>query len=99
MNNTVTEDLMDKTIFLKNIVEGGHDKSVKKITQNYTDIKEILSEISISKIEILDKFKEKILMNIFEMQDYYGQAMSDFVDCKFLIIINYFSSFSSKHHF
>jgi hypothetical protein len=82
MNNTVTEDLMDKTIFLKNIVEGGHDKAIKKLTQNYTDIKELLSDISMSKVDILDKFKEKILKNIFEMQEYYAQAMSDFVDCK-----------------
>ena len=82
MNNIVTEDLMDKTILLKNIVEGGHDNSVKKITQNYTDIKEALSEISMFKIEYLDRFKEKILKNILDMQEYYGQAMSDFVDCK-----------------
>jgi hypothetical protein len=82
MNNIVTEDLMDKTILLKNIVEGGHDKSVKTITQNYTDIKEALSEISMFKIEVLDRFKEKILKNILDMQEYYGQAMSDFVDCK-----------------
>ncbi len=88
MNNVVTDELMEKTIYLKNTVESGHDKAVRKITQNYTDIKEILSEISMFKIEVLDRFKDKILKNTLHMQEYYGIAMSDFVDGKYILIFS-----------
>jgi len=98
VNSILTDDLMDKTIFLKNIVEGGHDKAIKKITQNYTDIKEMLSEVSMFKVEVIDRFKDKILLNIFHMQEYYGQAMADFVDCKILLLLlNFFDR--SEYYF
>jgi hypothetical protein len=82
MNNLITDDLMDRTIYLKNTVEGGEENTIKRLSENYTSIKELLSEHSMLKIEILDKFKEKILSNILQMQQYYGLAMSEFVDGK-----------------
>ena len=82
MNNLITDDLMDRTIVLKNTVEGGEEQCIKKLSENYTNIKELLSEHSMVKIEILDKLKEKILFNILQMQQYYGLAMSEFVDGK-----------------
>ena len=82
MNNLITDDLMDRTIYLKNQVEGGEEQCIKKLSENYTAIKETLSEHSMLKIEILDKLKDRILTNILQMQQYYGMAMSEFVDGK-----------------
>jgi hypothetical protein len=82
INRIITDDLMDRTIFLKNTIEDGHENSVKRISENYTQIKEQMSENSMLKIEILDKLRERIISNIQQMQQYYGIAMSEFVDGK-----------------
>ena len=94
MNNLITDDLMDRTIYLKNTVEGAEENSIKRLSENFTLIKELLSEHSMQKIEILDKFKEKILSNILQMQQYYGLAMSEFVDGKNI----YYFIFSSEYN-
>jgi hypothetical protein len=80
INSLIINDLMDKSSHLKNTAEGGHDNSIKRLSENYTLIKEHLSEISMFKVEVLDKIKEKILSNILQMQQYYGMAMGDIVD-------------------
>jgi DNA-binding ferritin-like protein (Dps family) len=71
---------MDKTLNLKNNIEGGHENTIEKITDNYTIIKQYLSEYSMFKVEMLDKFKEKILSNILQMQQFYGIAMGDIIE-------------------
>ena len=73
---------MDKSINLKNIVEHGHELTSNKLTENYTYIKEILSELSVGKFNLMDQIKETIITNILSMQQYYGSAMADFLDCK-----------------
>ena len=89
MNSLITDDLMEKTINIKRNVEGLHDNTIKKLTDNYTSVREILSEISVFKIEVMDKCKDKILSNILSMQQYYGIAMADIVDGMFIFITNY----------
>ena len=83
MNGLITDELLDRSISLKNSVENEHDKAIQQLTENYTRLREILSEISVNKVEVLDKFKEKILAKILMTQQYYGLAMSDIVDGKY----------------
>lgn len=80
MNGIITDELLDRSIILKNSVETGHDSAIQKLTENYTRLRELLSEISVSKVEVLDKFKDKILARILMTQQNYGLAMSDIVD-------------------
>ena len=84
INRSITDDLLDQTIYLKNTIEENHQNSIKRISENYTRIKEQLSDSCMLKIDILDKLKERIIANIQQMQQYYGLAISDFVDGNFL---------------
>jgi hypothetical protein len=76
---------MDRTIQLKNTVEDSHANSIKRYTENYTIIREMLSEMSIAKIEKLDNIKDKIMENLLTMQDYYGNATRDILEGIILI--------------
>jgi serine/threonine protein kinase len=80
ISHIITNEIMDKTLNLKNNIEGGHENTIEKITDNYTIIKQYLSEYSMFKVEMLDKFKEKILSNILQMQQFYGIAMGDIIE-------------------
>jgi hypothetical protein len=84
MNNLITDEIMDKTILMKNSIEDGHDVTMKKLTENFTCIKEILSELSVMRINMLDSAKDKIMKDILMMQQYYGVVMMDLLDCIFL---------------
>jgi hypothetical protein len=86
MNNLITDEIMDKTILMKNMVEDSHDATMKKLTENFTCIKEILSELSVNRINLLDSAKEKIMKDILMMQQYYGIVMMDLIDCNLFLI-------------
>ena len=38
MNSLITDELMDKTINIKRNVEGLHDNTIRKLTENYTTV-------------------------------------------------------------
>jgi hypothetical protein len=80
INILITDELMDRTIQMKNNVEGCHENSIKKLSENFTSIREGLSELSVYKVEMLDKMKEKILSSILSMQAFYGAAMGDILE-------------------
>jgi hypothetical protein len=73
---------MDRTISLKNTVEDSHANSIKRYTENYTIIKEMLSEMSIAKIEKLDTVKDKLMENLFSMEGYYESATRDIIEAQ-----------------
>lgn len=83
MNSHITDDLMDQTIYLKTSIDSNHERAIRRLSESYSELREILSEISMNKIEILDKFKEKLFNNVLSMQQFYGIAMGDILECIF----------------
>jgi hypothetical protein len=82
VNSLITDDLMDRTISLKNTIEDGHNSYLNRYTENYTIIKEMLSEMSMAKIEKLDIIRDRLMEKMLSMQDYYGNATRDILEGK-----------------
>jgi serine/threonine protein kinase len=82
ISSLITDDLMERTTQLKNLLEDSHNNSIKRYTENYTVIKEMLSEMSVAKIEKLDTVKENLMKNLLEMQQFYGNATRDIIEGK-----------------
>lgn len=88
MNEVIVENLMEDAKKMKNTLEHSHNDTLKRLSDNYLAIRENLSDISVSKIEIMDKIKEKSLENFLQLQQYYGNAFSEIVEGKFEIKIS-----------
>jgi len=68
MTNKINDDINEKNILMKNNVEAIHDECITKVSENYTQVKQIISEAVTYKIEASDKIDEKIREKILNFQ-------------------------------
>jgi len=68
---------------LKNNVEAIHDECITKISENYTNIKQILSEAVIYKIEASDKIDDKIREKILIFQQKTASLLFEICESKY----------------
>lgn len=88
MTHKINTDINDKNILMKNNVEAIHDECITKISENYTQIKRIISEAVTYKIEASDKIDEKIRERILAFQEKTASLLGEIVDCKFKIFLS-----------
>jgi len=94
MTNKINNDINEKNILLKNNVESIHDECITKISENYTQIKQIISEAVTYKIEASDKIDEKIREKILIFQQKTATLLYEICDSKYKnkIYRKYFNS-------
>jgi len=83
MTNKINNDINEKNILMKNNVEAIHDECITKISENYTLIKQILSEAVTYKIEASDKIDDKIREKILNFQQKTATLLFEICDSNF----------------
>lgn len=82
MTNRINNDLNENNILMKNNVEAIHDECITKISDHYTQIKQILSETVTYKIEASDKIDEGIREKILMFQEKTAVLVSEICESK-----------------
>ena len=71
VNKLINEQLQENVANLKKNISLYQENSVKKIEETYDNIIKYLQTMKNSHLELIEKFKNKILSNILMMQSYY----------------------------
>ena len=80
VNKLINEQLQENVANLKKNISLYQENSVKKIEETYDNIIKYLQTMKNSHLELIEKFKNKILSNILMMQSYYSTTMEDMMD-------------------
>lgn len=80
INNLINFQLYDNVQSLKKNISLFLEENKTKINISYDNIINFIQQIRKNNLTLLEQFKNKILMNILIMQDYYSNTLVDMVD-------------------
>jgi len=80
VNKKITDELLDKANHLKRHSESVHKNTQKELGENYSIITTELRELFSKKNEIIDKFYNKLIVDVIGVQQFYSIAISEILD-------------------
>ena len=78
--NHINSQLQEKILVMKSDLLNEFDNAKKELEINYKLIKDKIDVIVNTNIKLIKSFYDKIIQNIFQMQDLQGTAMNDLLD-------------------
>ncbi len=82
MNRSITDDLIENLINMKNEVTQTKENSIKYINNNVKLIKQKIDELAEKNIALVNNLNSKVIEDTIKLQEYFGYAYSEVVDGK-----------------
>ena len=78
--NHINDNLQKKILNMKNDLFNQYENTLKQLDENYTLIKKKLDDIINTNKELIESFYQKIINNIYQMQNLISTGMNDLLD-------------------
>jgi len=89
MNRSISDDLIEGLITMKNDLTTTKENSIKNINNNVKIIKQKLDELAEKNIGLVNQLYGKVIEDTLKLQEYVGFAYSDVIDGKYYYRLKY----------